>query len=191
MNVAGRFQGRIDSPLTPRGVEQAECVAKLLAAHVRARPARILSSPLRRTMRTAEIVGQTLGLPVVPDPRLIEVGMGLWEGLTGDEIDASWLGARGAVVRNGWAFVAPEGERLGAVEGRLGALLGDLAADPGVTHILVCHAIAGRVLRGLWAGLPSARAFRLEIPQDAVFRLHGEGAIDRVPPADPDFAGTR
>ena len=184
MNAAGRYQGRIDSPLTALGVTQADAMARLLAAHVEPSRTTILSSPLDRALATARAIGSALGLPVVTDARLIEVGMGAWEGLTAGEIDAGWPGMRGGSVRNGWFFDAPGGERYDAIAARLGSLLSEAAVGAGQDRILVCHAVAGRVLRGLWAGLPPERAFRLEIPQDAVFRLHGDGRIDRIAAAE-------
>jgi broad specificity phosphatase PhoE len=44
--------------------------------------------------------------------------------------------------------------------------------------ILVSHGAAGRILRGMYGGLPKADMLALEIPQDAVFRLQN-GQIDR------------
>ncbi len=179
MNAAGRYQGRIDSPLNALGVRQAQVVGVLLAGLVDRARTEIVASPLQRAVRTAEIIGEALCLPVRTEARLTEVGMGAWEGLTADQIDAGWAGARAGSVRNGWFFEAPGGEGHSAVVARLTALLADCAEGP--DQIFVSHAIAGRILRGIWAGLPKERAFRLEIPQDAVFRLYGGGQIERCP----------
>lgn len=191
MNAAGRYQGRIDSDLTAHGMVQAKTVGRLLADRVDRARCTILSSPLKRAVRTAEIVGAELGLAQRIDPRLVEVGMGDWEGLTADEIDAGWPGARAGALRNGWFFDAPGGERHTDVVARLTDMLADLKTQPGQDHIVICHAVTGRVLRGIWSDLPSARSFRLEIPQDAVFRLHGAGEIERVPALRDKFAGTQ
>ena len=179
-NAEGRYQGQINSDLTARGVAQAQGVAGLLARIVDPQRAVILSSPLKRAADTAAIVGRALGLPVATDARLTEVSMGAWEGLTAEQIDAGWPGARAGFVRNGWFFGAPGGERYDQIAARIGALLAEVAQHPRPVRILVSHAIAGRVLRGVFAGLAPERAFRLEIPQDAVFRLHGAGRIDRI-----------
>jgi phosphohistidine phosphatase len=59
-------------PLTPRGIEQAHAVARLLQA-AEVKLARLYSSPLVRARQTAEIAGQALGVAVQVRP---EVGPG-------------------------------------------------------------------------------------------------------------------
>lgn len=71
-NAAGRLQyGDPRPPLTETGRAQArEAAVRLRGAPVRT----ILSSPARRTVETAEIVADVLGLPVGLDDRLVERG---------------------------------------------------------------------------------------------------------------------
>ena len=91
MNKVGRFQGRLDSPLTELGEAQARRVGvrlRALAAEVGGDWV-VDASPLGRTRRTAELVAEGMGLAVRRhDPRLAEVDFGPWEGLTRDEIVA-------------------------------------------------------------------------------------------------------
>ena len=58
-----------DRPLSPKGERQAERLATFLADRGFA-PDAIISSPLARARRTAEIVGGRLGIDVVIDERL-------------------------------------------------------------------------------------------------------------------------
>ena len=90
MNRVGRFQGRLDLPLTELGEAQARRVGARLQA-----PAAevggdwvIDASPLGRTRRTAALIAEVTGLAVRHDPRLAEVDFGPWEGLTRDQIVA-------------------------------------------------------------------------------------------------------
>ena len=190
MNAQGRYQGRIDRPLNAHGRAQAAAVGRILSERVDPARAIVFASPLLRAQETARVIARALGRRHATDPRLVEVAMGQWEGLTAAEIDAGWPGARNRSVRNGWFFEAPGGEGYDGVAARLGSLLADLArgprmrADPEV--VLVSHAVTGRVLRGLWAGLEPPAAFRLEIPQDAVFALRPGGGVERVPPLAQD-----
>jgi probable phosphoglycerate mutase len=182
MNAARRYQGRIDSPLTERGRAQAQAMARALAGGFDPAACVLLCSPLGRARQTAGIVAETLGAPppeVLED--LTEVAMGAWEGLTAEQIDDRWPGARKAGLRNEWFFRAPGGEDHASVAARLSRALATAAARPEPVRILVSHAIAGRVLRGLYAGLPMAQALRLEIPQEALFALPGAGRIVRIP----------
>lgn len=76
-NRAGRYQGRLESALTPRGEAQARALAAALAS----RPiARVVSSPLGRCVQTAHPLAEALGLPLEIDERLVEIGHGEWEG---------------------------------------------------------------------------------------------------------------
>lgn len=84
-NVDGRYQGhRDDSVLTPRGGKQAAALANALReANLR----RIISSPLRRCVQTANAVAQACGVPVETAPLLREIGHGTWEGLLKNEVE--------------------------------------------------------------------------------------------------------
>ncbi|MCE1173400.1 MAG: histidine phosphatase family protein [Propionibacteriales bacterium] len=85
-NHSGRFQGQADVPLNEVGVAQAAAVAdKLLGRDI----ARIYSSDLQRAAATAHTVAERLALPVQTDPRLQEINVGSWAGLTPDEVAAT------------------------------------------------------------------------------------------------------
>lgn len=58
-NLQHRVQGRCDSPLTERGLEQAHRAARWLSGHGVA-PGAIFSSPLGRAFRTAEVLRDDL-----------------------------------------------------------------------------------------------------------------------------------
>ena len=82
-NLEGRFQGRLDFPLSAKGYREADCLAEHLKA---APPDRILCSDLRRARQTAQIIAARLGLTVEKTPLLRECSWGIIEGLTRDEI---------------------------------------------------------------------------------------------------------
>ena len=77
---AGKHTGWTDIPLSPAGEAAARARAKDLAGHDFAL---VLSSPLSRARRTAELAGVTVD---AIDPDLIEWDYGAWEGLTTAEI---------------------------------------------------------------------------------------------------------
>ena len=85
-NVERRYQGQSDSPLTERGVEQARQLALLLREE---RVGAVYSSDLGRALETALVVAVPHGLEVFADPRLREVDVGDWTGLSRDELAAS------------------------------------------------------------------------------------------------------
>ncbi|MEO6790764.1 MAG: histidine phosphatase family protein, partial [Ornithinibacter sp.] len=78
----GRHTGLTDVPLTAAGEQDARSVGPLLADFTFSL---VLSSPLTRALRTAELAGLT---PTV-DADLVEWDYGGYEGRTTDEIRAS------------------------------------------------------------------------------------------------------
>jgi probable phosphoglycerate mutase len=94
-NVEGRYQGRLDPPLSPRGREQAQALAARLYRQQLARVDKnrltgIVSSPLLRVRDTAQICAEAIGLPVDIDDRLTEISHGEWEGKLREEIANRW-----------------------------------------------------------------------------------------------------
>jgi len=90
-NACGRWQGHADPPLSERGRRQAEALARELAAEPIGqigRIDRIESSDLLRARETAAPLAAALGMPVRTDPLYRELDLGVWSGLTGDEIRA-------------------------------------------------------------------------------------------------------
>ena len=79
MSVQKRYAGRSDVPLTETGLAQAAAAAKRLAS---AGIDVIVTSPLQRTVQTAEVVAAVTGLPVTTDDGFRETDFGDWDGLT-------------------------------------------------------------------------------------------------------------
>ena len=87
-NAQGLSQGRTDIPLNAIGIAQAERAAKALVGQG---IASIVASPLVRARRTAEIVGEAIGLAVALDPDLQEVNFGEQEGRPMSDWYDSWI----------------------------------------------------------------------------------------------------
>lgn len=180
-NAEGRFQGGLDSPLTPLGCDQAGRVGRLLKSLIGSAEEWVIqASPLGRAVATAEIICEQIGpgAGFSLEPRIAEIRMGAWDGLTDVEIEAEFPGQRAGSTRYDFFFRAPGGEGYEAFAARLGAWLAEALADPR-PRIAISHGVAGRVLRGLYLGLPAAEALRQETPQDAVFRLEA-GRAERI-----------
>src|SRR6185295_16539983 len=79
----GRFTGRREIALSAEGVAQTERLAAKLAG---LEFAEILSSPLPRAVQTAEQIATAHGIEVARDPRLSDIHVGAWEGLTHEAI---------------------------------------------------------------------------------------------------------
>jgi broad specificity phosphatase PhoE len=89
-NLAGRYQGRLESALTSLGASQGFALADYFSARVangEAVPTRAISSPLLRCTATARFVTSRLGIELATDERLIEIGHGTWEGRYKDDLE--------------------------------------------------------------------------------------------------------
>ena len=105
-NASLRMQGQLDTELSELGVRQAHAVGRALAPR---RPWTIISSDLQRAHETARALASEVGLEVRTDPRLRETDLGLWQGMTHSEVDATWPGAR-TRWRSRPEWAPPEGE---------------------------------------------------------------------------------
>jgi probable phosphoglycerate mutase len=143
-NAQGLSQGRSDIPLNRIGIQQAERAARTLKG---AGIAGIVASPLMRARRTAEIVGEAVGLPVALDPDLAEVDFGAREGLPmGDWYD-DWIAGR---------YTPPEGETFEALLIRTLRGVNAALARPGPV-LIVAHGALFRALRLALGHEPNVR----------------------------------
>lgn len=77
LNAEGRLRGHADPPLDEVGEREARAVAEVLA---RTHPVQVYSSPLKRALRTAHVIGEVCGAPVSPDQRFMDRDYGPWTG---------------------------------------------------------------------------------------------------------------
>lgn len=177
-NALGRFQGRLDSPLTAQGRAQAQRIGLRLGTVLKGAPLPLLyASPLGRARQTAEIVALHAGLaPPRLDDRLQEHSLGSWDGLTLDDIEARRPELLTGSTPHDWFFRSPDGETLDAARERTQAWL----AEAQGTVVVVTHALISRVLRGLYAGLGEEETLSLPIPQDVIWRLRDD-TIETIP----------
>lgn len=146
-NVAHRWQGHSNSPLTPLGHDQVKAAAEV-APYI----SRLYTSPLGRAVETATILADALGVDFEEDGELIEMSFGGWEDLTESEAAASdpqW-----------WKRVFQDGEdlqrgRTGETFGHGGERIGNaierlvsISEDPNIG--IVSH---GAVIRGCFIRL--------------------------------------
>lgn len=168
-NATGRYQGHLDSPLTPRGMAQAEALGESLAAIPEIIDT-VFVSPLGRARETVEIIARNGLLPQAQsDQRLMEVTAGAWDGLTQEDIDAQWPDALKRATPFDWYFRSPDGESYDAARVRALSWLNDVRG----TVIAVSHGLIGRIIRGAYLNLPKEHGLSLPVPQDVVWKLAG------------------
>lgn len=163
-NLQGRYQGQIDEPLNAAGLEQAAALADHLDGSCFDA---IYASGLQRARCTAEIVAGRLRLAVHIDPRLREVNLGEWEGLTVPEIKTRYAEVWEARQADPEHVRPPGGETVVEVGRRMCQAADDIARDwPGGRVLVVSHGVALASLLARARNLPFAEALRL-IPQNA------------------------
>ncbi len=136
-NREKRIQGQTDSPLTRRGILQAEKWGHLLN---QISWNRILTSDTGRAVETAGRINEKLKISITPDRRLREQDWGQWTGKTLTEIEKDHPQLLTDQIRAGWMFCPPEGETRLNIWKRSQQALGDAAAKwPGETILIVTH----------------------------------------------------
>jgi broad specificity phosphatase PhoE len=160
-NATGRMQGHLDSLLTQVGLNQARFAVPVLA---RFSPDLVVSSDLRRATDTATVFTNATGVPLRIDKRLRETNLGIWQGMTGAEVDEQWPGGR-----QNWqtdpTWSPPGGESRVEVAARAYEVVADLDHGEVSTALLCAH-----------GGLASAlTGHLLELPVTAWAKLGGIG----------------
>jgi len=177
-NVERRFQGRNDTPLTEHGRMEARMLAAILAELLAGQPMpRFVSSPLPRARTTMEMILDALGLPRIydTDPRLMEINLGDWSGLTDAEAEARDPEMWKKRVADKWNVRVPGGgENYAMVAERLTQWARELDRDT----MAISHGAATRILRGLLLGLSWQEMSALDERQDCVFRCR-DGVLIR------------
>jgi probable phosphoglycerate mutase len=141
--VSKKHTGTTDIPLTPEGEQQAQALADDLAGH---EFALVLTSPLLRARRTAELAG----FPEAEvDEALVELNYGDYEGRTSADIRKErpdWFLWRDGTP--GGESIPDAGRRADGVIDRITALDGDV--------LLFGHGHFSRVLAARLVGLPAS-----------------------------------
>ena len=170
-NTVGRIQGWLDSPLTRHGLEQVDRIGRRLARELAGLGTSIEGhvSPLGRTKETAARLAKFVRVPFRDEPRLREVTLGVWDGLTPEEIDAEYPGALAGAEPYDWNFRSPDGETFEAACARVADWLSSLSRPV----VAVSHGMTGRLIRGVYLGLTRREMLILPAPQDGFIVLGG------------------
>ncbi|MGH3020394.1 MAG: histidine phosphatase family protein [Gaiellaceae bacterium] len=178
-NVARRWQGHADRPLTELGRRQAAELAERLAG---VPLDGVYSSDLLRARETAEAVAAPRGLPVHALPELREVNVGSWSGLTRPEAEARFPEAylRWTQGGHGW----DDGEDYEQMAERVvAAVLGVAGRHPEGAVLVVAHGGPIRALHAVALGIdlsshrrvrpvePNARLSRLAVEDGRITKL--------------------
>lgn len=162
-----RYRGQIDDPLSDLGWQQMrDAVPDEILWQT------IITSPLVRCRAFAQELAQTNGLSVVVDDRLKEIGFGVWEGMTRDQLcaDDPHILQR---FFSGPIANRPQGaETLAEFLQRIRAAIDDMVSRYSGQHVLVvAHAGVIRAAISYVLGSPIENMFRIKVSNAAITRL--------------------
>lgn len=190
-NQQGLIQGQAPEAggLTEQGRWQAQQLGqRLQSLGVDA----LYTSDLLRAQQTAQIVGAALGLPVQPDPRWREIDLGVWQGLTPDEVDQRWPPS--LQIREKDLPRGEIGETFAAVTQRVQAAIRDLDTwHRGKTVAVVCH--GGNVRAALLASKapatdgPDPRHAYIPNTSVTILQVNGAGLLASLFPDASHLGG--
>ncbi len=175
-NLERRFTTRTDVELSEVGLAQAARAADALAALA---IDRIYSSPLRRALRTAELIAarQATECPVTTDPRLVEIDAGPFEGHTEQELSGGPLAADFARWHTDGTPEFPDGcEPFDAALSRASGFLEEHDGEPGTTLLVTHGSLARLIVSSHFLGGPPPfhRRLWLDNCRLAVFEWRGD-----------------
>lgn len=154
-HAENRYTGISDVPITPRGREQADRLARWA---VTAALDAVWSSDLLRARATAEPVAAAMGLPVHIDSRLREVDFGRAEGRTSGQLAAAEPQNWEAFELDPVANHHPDGEHPHDAAQRFTRCLQEIAeARPAGRILVVAHSTAIRLALCSYLGIPLHR----------------------------------
>ena len=171
-SLDGRHTGRTDIDLTPAGERQARAAKAVLAAVRGDGPLRVLTSPRRRALRTAELAGLRVDETT---EELAEWDYGDYEGITTDRIRET---VPGWTV---WSHPIPGGESAGDVAARADRVLGKLDGLLGDSDVVVVgHGHFSRVLVARRLGLPAPAGVHFGLEPASVSALGDERGVPQL-----------
>lgn len=170
-NREGRYQGQLESALTPTGAEQARALASALAEQ---RVTRVIASPLARCMDTARPLAQACNVPLEIDPLLIEIAHGSWEGRLRAEIQRADAQTVRLWREHPQLVQFEDGESLHDVEHRWRTFVERLGAADDVA--VVTHDVVVRLAILTATQRPLAHLWEPRIVNGAYARFRGGGS---------------
>jgi probable phosphoglycerate mutase len=185
--ISGR--GGENPGLSDSGREDAHNVAKALAEIGNSGPwshlnpiSAIVSSPIQRTLDTAHIISNELGLGVEVNENIAEISFGDWDGQTHDDVISKWRNEF-EEWQGSWTASPPNGESLEDFDTRVQQGRREiLAAHAGKTVAVVSHVmpVRGFIRAGMDSGVAGYWRPQISPCSITIIRFWGEQAAEVV-----------
>lgn len=178
-NAKGKFQGQARVGLNEIGFQQARQIARAIASM---RPTALYSSPLPRTLMTAEEISREVCIPVEPLDGIQEANLGELEGITGQEMRANYSQVYAAWRKDPSEVVFPGGESMRQLRERAwrAILYIQKAHSVGGLVVAVSHNFAIRSILCRFLGLRPSRFHRLRVDLGSISVLESNSRSHQV-----------
>lgn len=159
-NVAEIFRGRLDVELNETGRRQAELLAEYLAGlKIKA----VLSSPLKRALKTAEIIAAHHNLKITTAPELVDFDFGDWQGLSLETVRDKYPELYAGWLKSPHRVKIPGGESLRDVRDRVLGLVSRVTASGAGDTVMVSHRVVNKVLIVALLGLEESYFWNIRL----------------------------
>ena len=159
-NVGEIFRGRADIPLDETGKREVHLAGETLrdeTLHA------VYSSPLSRSMETAENIAKFHDISVTPLDAIVDISYGEWEGLGNQEVQQKYPELHALWLSEPHKVLFPGGESLDEVRSRTMAALDDLLVKHQEENFaLVAHRVPNKVICCALMGLDNSHFWRIQ-----------------------------
>lgn len=171
-NVEGRYQGRLEAPLSERGRQQLELVCDAFRGD---RLDAVLSSGLQRASVLARALADVTRAPLHVDHRLTEIAQGPWEGLKHAQIRERFPELYREWHERPDNLRFPGGEALADVRARTLSVLREIfRLHPEGNVGVVTHSVVVQVIAAQALSLPLRFIHRLQARNASISTLCGD-----------------
>ena len=175
-NVDEIFRGRADVELNESGIKQAELLAKYLEDV----PLEVVySSPLKRALKTAEIIAGPRGVGVRPSQELIDFDYGEWQGISHDTVKDRYRALYEKWLTKPHLVKMTKGESLNDVKKRAVSLVNQVTSRHQGIVALVSHRVILKVIICTLLGLDNSHFWNIKVDTCGIttFIYKGESFI--------------
>ena len=159
-NVGEIFRGRADIPLDETGKREVHLAGETLrdeTLHA------VYSSPLSRSMETAENIAKFHDISVTPLDAIVDISYGEWEGLGNQEVQQKYPELHALWLSEPHKVLFPGGESLDEVRSRTIAALDDLLVKHQEENFaLVAHRVPNKVICCALLGLDNSHFWHIQ-----------------------------
>lgn len=159
-NVGEIFRGRIDIELNETGLRQAELLAEYLSG---IKIDAVYSSPLKRALKTTEMIASYHKLEVEVTPGLIDFDYGKWQGLPHQQVKDKYKELYAEWINSPDQVKMPAGESLSDVRERAIGVVSDVIARHEGIVVLVSHRVVNKVLICALLGLDNSHFWNIRL----------------------------